>query len=223
MSHWAQILLQERNRSVRQLLSIFHDYSLALIVNILIFVTGVSISIVRNKLISDSVITTIVELIWTVLPIVILVVLVIPSLQILYFIEENNPYLTLKVMGHQWYWEYNLADLDINFERFIYKEADLYLDEYRLLETDRPLVLPTTKNIRVLISASDVLHCWSIPRLGVKADAVPGRLNQVYFNINRPAIMYGQCSEICGEQHRFIPIQIEAISNKKFLEWCRNI
>lgn len=221
MSTWSQILLQERNRTVNQLLSLFHDYSLALIINILIFVTGISISIIRNKLISDSIIPTLVETIWTILPIFILLALVVPSLQILYFIEESNPYLTIKVIGHQWYWEYNLADLDIRFEAFIYKEQELYIDEYRLLQTDRPLVLPMIKNIRVLITASDVLHCWAVPRLGVKADAVPGRLNQVYFNVIRPRIIYGQCSEICGEQHRFIPIEIEAISNKKFLEWCR--
>nr|AJP00035.1 cytochrome c oxidase subunit II [Bugula neritina] len=220
MSTWSQVFLQESNSTINQLLSLFHDYSLALIINILVFVTGISISMMSNKLISDSIIPTLVETIWTIIPIFILLALVVPSLQILYFMEESNPYLTIKVMGHQWYWEYNLADLDISFEAFMYKEEELYMDEYRLLQTDSPLVLPMMKNIRVLITASDVLHCWAVPSLGVKADAVPGRLNQVYFNAVRPSIMYGQCSEICGEQHSFMPIEIETISNKKFLEWC---
>lgn len=224
MSIWAQILFQERNRPVIQLLSLFHDYSLTLIILILIFVRGVSSSILSNKLISDSIIVTIVEVVWTVIPVVILIILVIPSLQILYYIEDKDPFLTLKVTGHQWYWEYSLNELDINFESFMFStEEELWLGEYRLLEVDRPVVLPINKGIRVLITARDVLHCWTIPRLGAKADAVPGRLNQVNFNIIRPSILYGQCSEICGANHRFIPINIEAISVTKFLEWCKII
>ncbi len=224
MSLWAQILFQERNSSIIQVLSLFHDYSLILIVIILVFVTGISFSILRNKFISDSVIITIVEVVWTIVPILILLMLVVPSLQILYYIEERDPYLTLKTTGHQWYWEYNLADLDINFESFMNSTLEnLWTGEYRLLEVDQPMVLPTQKNIRVLITASDVLHCWTVPRLGVKADAVPGRLNQVYFNIIRPRLLYGQCSEICGANHRFMPINIEAISTSKFLNWCRII
>lgn len=223
MSSWAQILFQERMSPIIQLLSLFHDYSLMLVLIILTFVRGVSLSILSNTLISDSIIVTIVEVVWTVIPVVILLLLAIPSLQILYYIEERDPFLTLKTTGHQWYWEYNLADLDINFESYLRPTDDLWIGEYRLLETDQPVVLPMQKNIRVLITARDVLHCWALPRLGVKADAVPGRLNQVFFNILRPRVLYGQCSEICGANHRFMPIIIESISTSNFLRWCNLI
>lgn len=222
MSSWAQILFQEGGRSIIQLLSLFHDYSLILIIIILIFVTGISVSMLRNQYLSDTVIVTMVEVVWTVVPVFILLLLAIPSLQILYYIEERDPYLTLKTTGHQWYWEYNLADLDINFESFMNSTVDnLWVGEYRLLEVDQPIVLPSNKNIRVLITARDVLHCWAVPSLGAKADAVPGRLNQVFFNILRPRVLYGQCSEICGANHSFIPINIEAVSPRNFLRWCR--
>lgn len=205
------------------LLSIFHDYSLIIILIILIFVTGVSTSMVRNSILSDSAIVTMVEVIWTIVPVFVLIALVIPSLQILYFIEEINPYLTIKISGYQWYWEYNISDLDINFEAYIVSSDALWGGEYRLLEVDHPLVVPFNKNIRVLITARDVLHCWALPRLRVKVDAVPGRLNQAFFSVLRPALLYGQCSEICGANHRFMPINIESISVSNFLKWCKAI
>lgn len=197
-----------------KILSSFHDYALALIVIILCFVTGVSAFIVSNSLISNSPIVTAVEVVWTVVPIVILIFLAIPSLKILYFTEERDPFLTLKVIGHQWYWSYDLGG----------KEFDSYLTpaslgDFRLLEVDHRVVLPLNKDTRVLIGASDVLHCWTVPALGVKADAVPGRLNQVQFNIIKPSIIYGQCSEICGANHRFIPINVESITFPYFLKW----
>lgn len=221
MSLWSQVLLQERNRLTIQLLSLFHDYSLAIIVMIVSFVTGVSIFIISNKLISDSPIVTIVEVIWTIMPIVILILLAIPSLQILYYMEENDPFLTLKVIGHQWYWRYDLLDLDLEFDSYIVPNP--ITGEFRLLEVDHRVVLPNNKDIRALISAADVLHCWALPRLGIKADAVPGRLNQVFINIIRPRLIYGQCSEICGANHRFIPITVEAINTKTFLTWINNL
>lgn len=201
-----------------ELLSSFHDYSLAIIVIILTFVTGVSVSLMYNSIISDSVIITIVEVIWTIIPVVILVFLVVPSLQILYYMEENDPFLTLKVIGNQWYWRYEIIDLDIEFDSYIIN--NIKTGEYRLLDVDHRVVLPINKDIRALIRAADVLHCWSLPSLGVKADAVPGRLNQVYFNIIRSRVIYGQCSEICGANHRFIPISVERIRAPKFLDWC---
>lgn len=204
-----------------QLLSLFHDYSLAIISIILMFVGGVSLSITLNRIISDSLIVTIVEVVWTILPVVLLVFLVVPSLQILYYIEENDPYLSLKVIGHQWYWRYEIIDLEVEFDSYIIPNPSL--GEFRLLDVDHRVILPVSKNIRGLITAADVLHCWALPSLGIKADAVPGRLNQVNFNIYRSAIAYGQCSEICGANHRFIPITVEGLSLPKFLEWCNNL
>ena len=214
MSKWSQINVIERIRPTIKILSSFHDYALGIIIIILFFVAGVSIFIVRNSLIRNSPIITVVEVIWTVVPIFILIFLVVPSLKILYLSEERDPFLTLKVIGHQWYWSYDLVGKE--FESYI---ASASTGDFRLLEADHRVVLPVNKDARVLISASDVLHCWTVPRLGVKADAVPGRLNQLRFNIIRPSIIYGQCSEICGANHRFMPINVEAITFPFFLKW----
>lgn len=157
------------------------------------------------------------EIIWTIVPIFILLFLVLPSLQILYYIEETDPYLTLKVTGHQWYWNYELIDFDLNFDSYLIPSP--LIGEFRLLDVDHRVILPTLKDTRVLVGAADVLHCWTIPSLGVKIDAVPGRLNQTFLNVLRPRIIFGQCSEICGANHRFIPITVEAIRTKKFLDW----
>jgi len=218
MSLWSQILIQERFRSCIELLSLFHDYSLGIIRIILSFVTGIAFSIISNNLISNSPIVTIVEVIWTIIPIFILIFLAIPSLQILYFIEENDPYITLKITGNQWYWSYEIIDLNLEFDSYIINRTNT--GEFRLLDVDHRVILPVNKDIRGLITAADVLHCWALPRASVKADAVPGRLNQVSFSILRSSILYGQCSEICGANHSFIPICVESLTNKNFLNWC---
>nr|UUC08059.1 cytochrome c oxidase subunit 2 [Parantropora penelope] len=218
MSGWSQVLFQESLSPSMQLLSLFHDYSLGIIVLIVTFVTGVAISMVSNILISDSSIVTIVEVVWTILPVVVLLFLVVPSLQILYFMEENDPYMTLKIMGHQWYWSYEYMDLGIEFDSYLL-HMFLY-GEYRLLDVDHRVIVPVGKDVRGLISAADVLHCWALPSLGVKADAVPGRLNQVFFNVFRSCVFFGQCSEICGANHSFMPIGVESLSCPLFLVWC---
>lgn len=182
--------------------------------------SGIRLFIIFNKIISRSPIVTILEVIWTVLPIIILIFLAIPSLQILYYIEETDPFLTLKVIGNQWYWNYELADFNLDFDSYIISQATE--GDFRLLDVDHRVVLPVSKEIRTLISAADVLHCWTLPRVGVKADAVPGRLNQVFFNILRPRVIYGQCSEICGANHRFIPITVECLSTHYFIDWLNN-
>lgn len=220
MSVWAQILLQESISPTIQFLSLFHDYALAIISIILLFVRVISICIITNSITSSSSIITFVEVVWTVIPIIILILLAIPSLQILYYIEENDPFLTIKVTGNQWYWNYEVIDIDLEFDSYIINDSP-WAGEYRLLEVDHRLVVPTHKDLRVLVTAADVLHCWALPRLGVKIDAVPGRLNQLSFNSIRPSLSYGQCSEICGTNHSFIPIVLERISIKRFLTWIR--
>jgi len=221
MSTWSQLILQERSSVIIQLLSSFHDYTIAIIMMIIVFVTGISAFMISNKILSDTPIVTQVEIIWTTIPIVILIILAIPSLNILYYSEENDPFITLKINGHQWYWSYEFIDLELEFDSYMLPSP--WKGEYRLLDTFHRVVLPTNKDIRGLVTARDVLHCWTIPRLGVKADAVPGRLNQIFINIIRPAIMFGQCSEICGANHRFMPITVERITPKKFFEWCNSL
>lgn len=162
-----------------------------------------------------------IELFWTVAPIAILLIIGFPSIRILYLIDEvYNPLITLKTLGHQWYWRYEYSD-------FPEKEFDSYIiplnasenNLTRLLEVDNYTVVPFGYQIRNLVSSLDVLHSWTVPSIGVKVDAVPGRLNQLNLWFRRPGAFYGQCSEICGANHRFIPIAIESIKLKDFTSW----
>lgn len=140
-----------------------------------------------------------IEIIWTVVPAIILIFIALPSLRLLYMLDEvNRPRVTLKTIGHQWYWRYEYSDfLEVEFDSYIVPTADLETNGFRLLDVDNRTVLPINTQIRILINAADVIHSWTIPALGVKADAIPGRLNQTRFLINRPGLFYGQCSEIC--------------------------
>lgn len=221
MSVWSQLLLQERVSPTIELLSLFHDYSLAIISMILVFVGVLTLSIVLNGFTADSGITTMVEVVWTVIPMIILVFLAIPSLKILYLIDDNEPYVTLKIIGRQWYWTYEIIDLDLEFDSYMINAPET--GEFRLLDVDHRVVLPVQKNVRGLVTGADVIHSWALPAVGVKADAVPGRLNQVNFSMIRSSVLYGQCSEICGANHSFIPIVVEGVSLGKFFDWCSNL
>lgn len=162
-----------------------------------------------------------IEIIWTVVPAIILIFIALPSLRLLYILDEvNRPRITLKTIGHQWYWSYEYSDfLEVEFDAYMVPTADLETNGFRLLDVDNRTVLPMNTQIRILINAADVIHSWTVPALGVKADAIPGRLNQTRFLINRPGLFYGQCSEICGANHRFMPIVVERVSISSFLDW----
>jgi cytochrome c oxidase subunit 2 len=166
------------------------------------------------------------EIIWTLIPTFILLVIAIPSFALLYAMDEViDPELTVKVIGHQWYWSYEFSDFneglndDINFDSYMIPEDELAFGALRLLETDTSLVLPVNTHIRVIITAGDVLHSWAIPSLGVKMDAVPGRLNQSSLFIKRDGVFFGQCSELCGVNHGFMPIIVNAVNIDMFLSW----
>ena len=160
-----------------------------------------------------------IEVVWTVLPAITLIFIALPSLRLLYLLDEvRQPRVTLKASGHQWYWTYEFSDfLTREFDSYIIPTTDLAPGDFRLLEVDNRVPLPRSFQVRLLVTASDVIHSWTVPRLGVKADAVPGRLNQLRFIINRPGLYYGQCSEICGANHRFMPIVIERLPLPAFL------
>jgi cytochrome c oxidase subunit 2 len=166
-----------------------------------------------------------IEVIWTILPAIILIFIALPSLRLLYLLDEiRNPWLTLKSIGHQWYWRYEYSDFKkLEFDSYIIPTNELSNNEFRLLDVDNRVVLPFNSQIRILVSAIDVIHSWTIPSLGVKIDATPGRLNQTNFFINRPGLFYGQCSEICGANHRFIPIVIERVPTNIFINWISKI
>ena len=161
------------------------------------------------------------EVWWTILPRLVLISLALPSLRLLYLIDEvGAPDISINVLGHQWYWEYNYPDFNnISFESYIItNNEDMNI---RLIEVDNRVVIPFNCSIRALISRTDVLHSWAIPSIGVKADAAPGRLNQINILPWASGLFYGQCSEICGANHRFIPIVLEVISPNSFISWVR--
>jgi len=160
-----------------------------------------------------------IEIIWTITPAFILILIAYPSFKLIYLIDEViDAGITVKVVGHQWYWSYEYSDYadqdgaSIEFDSYMVPESDLEEGDLRLLEVDNQLVVPTNTHVRVIISSADVIHCWAIPSLGVKLDAMPGRLNQTGFLANREGTFYGQCSEICGANHAFMPIVVKAVN-----------
>jgi cytochrome c oxidase subunit II len=166
---------------------------------------------------------TILEIAWTAVPVLILVVIAVPSFKLLYYQDVvPEAEVTIKAIGHQWYWSYEYPDNgDFTFDSYMVADADLQPGQLRLLSTDTAVVLPVQTDIRVLITATDVLHSWSVPAFGVKTDAVPGRINETWFRIEEPGVYYGQCSELCGDYHGFMPIMVEAVSKDEFEAWTK--
>jgi len=168
---------------------------------------------------------TLIEIIWTLTPSLILVIIAIPSFSLLYAMDELiDPAVTLKAIGKQWYWTYEYSDYEteqgsIVFDSYMVPSDELKPGQLRLLEVDNRIVLPVNTHIRLLATASDVIHSWAIPSFGVKIDCIPGRLNQVSLFIEREGVFHGQCSELCGANHAFMPIVVEAVSVEKYLEW----
>ena len=193
-----------------------------LFVLFLLFYVSFRFSAKRNPIPSTRTHNTVVEVLWTAIPIVILVVLAIPSFKLLYQQEKSENYdMTVKVIGHQWYWEYEYPDHgDFYFESYMVQEQDLEEGDLRLLTVDNPLVIPANKNIQILITAGDVLHSWAVPSMGLKTDAVPGRLNETWVNVKEPGIYRGQCSEICGSGHGFMPVVVKVLPEREFMAWA---
>jgi len=221
-----QILLQDAASPIILQLISFHDHTLIILTLVIAVVSYAIFSIIINKYSNRYLLEAQqIETVWTILPAIILIFLAIPSLRLLYLTDEvRNPRITIKTIGHQWYWSYEYTDFfNVEIDSYIIQTTDLSPGEYRLLEVDNRLVLPTNIEIRILVSAADVIHSWTIPALGVKVDAVPGRLNQLGFTISTSGIYYGQCSEICGANHSFIPISLESINLKFFTKWIKNI
>jgi len=164
---------------------------------------------------------TMIEIIWTVVPTLILVVIAIPSFKLLYFMDRTfEADMTLKVNGHQWYWSYEYPDQGgLKFESYMIPEADLKPDQKRLLEVDNRVVLPVDTNVRILVGGTDVMHSWMVSSLGVQIYAVPGRVNETWVKVNKPGVYYGQCNQICGINHAYMPIAVEALSKADFERW----
>lgn len=222
MAFWGQLAFQDAASPLISQLILFHDHAIVVVTIIIVFVSYAILSLVTNSFTNRySYEAHLIETIWTLTPAVILLFLALPSLRLLYILDElTAPSLTLKTIGHQWYWSYEYSDFnDIQFDSYITPSSELIPGQFRLLEVDNRAILPIFSDIRVLITAADVIHSWTVPSLGVKADAIPGRLNQVGFSILRPGLFFGQCSEICGANHSFIPIVIESVNTSSFIRW----
>nr|YP_007625370.1 cytochrome c oxidase subunit II [Nasua nasua]ADG22797.1 cytochrome c oxidase subunit II [Nasua nasua] len=222
MAYPFQTGLQDATSPIMEELLHFHDHTLMIVFLISTLILYIISSMLTTKLMhTNTTDAQEVETVWTVLPAIILILIALPSLRILYMMDEiNNPSLTVKTMGHQWYWSYEYTDYeDLNFDSYMIPTQELKPGDLRLLEVDNRVVLPMEMTIRMLISSEDVLHSWAVPSLGLKTDAIPGRLNQTTLTAVRPGLYYGQCSEICGSNHSFMPIVLELVPYSHFEEW----
>lgn len=226
IASWAALGFQNASSPLIEQLIFFHDHTLTILI-LIISIVGFNLfsTIFRTNIDQYILESQGLELFWTIIPRFILIFIGLPSIRILYLLDEvYNPAITIKTIAHQWYWSYEYSDfLNIEFDAYIIPSSELASSIFRLLDVDNRTVVPINSQIRTLITAADVLHSWTIPSMGVKVDAVPGRLNQVNFFSNRPGVFYGQCSEICGANHRFIPITVERVPLKNFIKWVKKI
>nr|ACH42489.1 cytochrome c oxidase subunit II [Pyrops candelaria] len=201
----------------------FHDHTMMILSSITAAVAIIMTMMLKNSVSNNKMTESqMTEAIWTTLPAVVLVFIAIPSIKILYMMEEIiNPSITIKTIGHQWYWSYEYSDSKkMEFESYMKNpEKD---ENFRLIEVDNRMTVPYMTQMRIIVSSSDVIHSWTIPSMGVKMDAVPGRLNQISMYVNKPGLFFGQCSEICGMNHSFMPIAMESINMKSFIKWMNN-
>jgi len=226
-SDW-QLGFQKAATPIMEQITNFHTYVTIIITVIALFVLGLMIYVMsrfnekRNPLPSRTSHHTPLEIAWTVLPILILVAIAIPSFRLL-FAQYDFPKadLTITATGSQWYWTYEYPDHGITFDSIMVKDADLKEGQPRLLSVNNEVVVPVGKNIIVQVKANDVIHDWAVPSFGIKIDAVPGRLQQTWFRAEREGWFYGQCSELCGRNHAFMPIAVRVVSEEEFDSWLK--
>nr|QNV11683.1 cytochrome c oxidase subunit II [Chrysotus gramineus] len=226
MSTWANLGLQDSASPLMEQLIFFHDHAMLILIMITVLVGYLMGMLFFNTYTNRFLLHgQTIEIIWTILPAIVLLFIAFPSLRLLYLLDEiNEPIITLKSIGHQWYWSYEYSDfLDVEFDSYMIPTNELPIDGFRLLDVDNRVILPMNSQIRILVTAADVLHSWTIPALGVKVDGTPGRLNQTNFFINRPGLFFGQCSEICGANHSFMPIVIESVPVNYFIKWISSL
>ncbi|MBI3452969.1 MAG: cytochrome c oxidase subunit II [Rhodospirillales bacterium] len=222
-----QLGMQTPASPVKEWIHSFHNLLLVIITLVTIFVLGLLIyTMIRfrksaNPTPSRTSHNTLLEVLWTAIPIIILVIIAIPSFKLLYFADRaQNAEMTLKVAGHQWYWSYEYRDQgDIKFDSYMIADSDIKPGQKRLLEVDNRVVLPVGTTVRILVAGADVIHSWMVPALGLQVYAMPGRTNEMWVRVDKPGVYYGQCNQICGINHAYMPIAIEAVSKEDFNRW----
>ncbi|WP_331256585.1 cytochrome c oxidase subunit II [Candidatus Bealeia paramacronuclearis] len=221
-----EMTFQEPATPVMEKIHSFHNLLIWIEGGIAIFVISLLLYVIfkfrasKNPVPAKFSHNTLIEIIWTTVPVIILIVIAIPSFKLLYFMDVvPKSELTIKATGHQWYWSYEYPDQKVSFDSFLIEDDKLKPGQMRLLETDNHVVVPVNTNVRVITTSADVIHSWAIPSFGVKRDSVPGRLNETWFNVKKEGLYYGQCSELCGTKHGFMPIVVEAVSPAKFQQW----
>jgi cytochrome c oxidase subunit 2 len=233
LPHYGQMNLHHPVTEIMDKLVSLHNLLLVIISLITVFVLGLLVYVMvrfrasRNPVPSTVTHNTPLEVVWTVVPIIILIVIAIPSFKLLYFMDRTTePGLTVKITGKQWNWQYEYPDHKIEFEAFMVKEADWAklspaekVRRPRLLAVDNEMVVPVNTNVRFYVTSTDVMHSWAIPAFGVKHDAIIGRLNEGWFNVRKEGLYYGQCSQICGSGHAYMPIAVRVVSKEAFDKW----
>jgi len=223
-----QMGFQDAHSPTMEKIVSFNDVLLWLCIVFSVFIMGLMAYILfrfsrkRNPVPQKFSHNSLIEVLWTVIPVIVLVIIAIPSFRLLYYMDRTTEAeMTIKAIGHQWYWSYEYPELgeDFTFDAFMLAEDELEEGQLRMLETDESVVVPVDTNIRLLVTADDVLHAWTIPSFGIKIDAVPGRINEGWFRVDAEGIYYGQCSELCGREHAFMPIRVKAVSKEAYAEW----
>lgn len=226
-----QLGFQDSATTIMDKIVDLHTHLLWVILPIGIFVTVLMVYVVwrfrasKNPIASQTTHHTLLEVVWTAVPVVILFIIAFPSVKLIYFADKvQDAEVTVKVVGNQWYWHYQYPDDKIEFDSRMVADEDLKQGQRRLLEVDHEMVLPVHTNVRLLVtsSAEDVIHSWTIPAFGVKQDAVPGRLREIWVNVKKEGVYYGQCSEICGANHAYMPITVRVVSKDAYKEWLND-
>nr|ALO64512.1 cytochrome c oxidase subunit II [Andrena cineraria] len=221
MATWNMMSLQDPNSPFADNLNAFHNMTMIMLIMIISSTLMIMINMIKNKFTNRFLLKNhSIEIIWTITPMLMLMTIAIPSMKTLYFIDELwNPFFTIKSIGHQWYWSYEYPDFNnIEFNSYMINEVE-NMNMFRLLDVDNRMIIPFKIPIRLITTSTDVIHSWTIPSLGMKLDATPGRINQMTLYSSRPGLYYGQCSEICGSNHSFMPIVMESTSVKNFKNW----